>query len=126
MKHEEITYKIIACAMEVHKKLGPGYPEYIYHRALLVEFILQNGVVDDEYDIKIYYKGEKIGVRRVDFLIEKIIPVEIKAATELSDINIAQAKNYLEAGGMEIGLLVNFGASSLQFKRMINNRVSNS
>ena len=63
-----------------------------------------------------------MGIRRVDFLVERIVPVEIKAASELSDINIAQAKNYLEASGIEIGLLINFGAASLQFKRMINNR----
>ena len=124
MKHEEITYKIIACAMEVHRKLGPGYPEYIYHRALIIEFKLQDVKFEDEYEIRIYYKGEPIGLRRVDFLVEKIIPVEIKAASEISAINIAQAKNYLEASGIEIGLLINFGSSSLQFKRMINNRVS--
>jgi GxxExxY protein len=110
--------------MEVHRRLGPGYPEYIYHRALIIEFKLQGIKFEDEYDIKIFYKGELAGVRRVDFLVEKIIPVEIKAATVLSNINIAQAKNYLEAGGIEIGLLINFGSSSLQFKRMINNRVS--
>ena len=124
MKYEEITYKIIACAMEVHKKLGPGYPEYIYHRALVIEFKLLHVKFEDEYEIRIYYKGEQVGIRRVDFLVEKIIPVEIKAATELSDVNIAQAKNYLEASGIEIGLLINFGSSSLQFKRMINNKVS--
>jgi GxxExxY protein len=124
MKHEEITYKIIACAMEVHRQLGPGYPEYIYHRAMIVEFKLQKVSFNDEFDIRIHYKGESVGVRRVDFLVEKIIPVEIKATMELSDVNIAQAKNYLEAGGIEIGLLINFGASSLQFKRMINNRIS--
>ena len=123
MKHEEITYKIIACAMEVHRKLGPGYPEYIYHRAILIEFKLQSVYFEDEFEIKIYYKGEQVGIRRVDFLVEKEVPVEIKAATEISDLNIAQAKNYLEAGGIEIGLLINFGASSLQFKRMINNRI---
>ncbi|HEX6169391.1 MAG TPA: GxxExxY protein [Chitinophagaceae bacterium] len=124
MKHEDFTYKIIACAMEVHKKIGPGYPEYIYHRALIIEFKLQDVIFEDELEIKIYYKGEQVGIRRVDFLVEKEIPVEIKAATEISDLNIAQAKNYLEAGGIEIGLLINFGASSLQFKRMINNRMS--
>lgn len=124
MKHEDFTYKIIACAMEVHKKIGPGYPEYIYHRALIIEFKLQDVIFEDEFEIKIYYKGEQVGIRRVDFLVEKEIPVEIKAATEISDLNIAQAKNYLEAGGIEIGLLINFGASSLQFKRMINNRMS--
>ena len=126
MKHEEMTYKIIACAMEVHKKLGPGYPEYIYHRALIIEFKLQELDFISEYEIKIYYKGELIGLRKVDFLVNGIIPIEIKAATELSDLNIAQAKNYLEAGGIEIGLLINFGASSLQFKRMFNNRIANS
>ena len=124
MKYQDITFKIIACAMEVHRKLGPGYPEYIYHRALIIEFKLQQVNFEDEYDIRIYYKGEQIGVRRVDFLVEKIIPVEIKAAKELSDINTAQAKNYLEAGGLEIGLLINFGNTSLQFKRMINKMVS--
>ena len=124
MKHEEITYKIIACAMEVHRKLGPGYPEYIYHRAIIIEFKLQNVCFEDEFEIKIYYKGEQVGIRRVDFLVEKEVPVEIKATTELSDLNIAQAKNYLEAGGIEIGLLINFGTSSLQFKRMINSRMS--
>jgi|SRR5215203_1427203 len=124
MKHEEITYKIIACAMEVHRKLGPGYPEYIYHRAIMIEFKLQNVCFEDEFEIKIYYKGEQVGIRRVDFLVEENVPVEIKAATEVSDLNIAQAKNYLEAGGIEIGLLINFGASSLQFKRMINNRIA--
>ena len=67
-----------------------------------------------------------IGLRKVDFLVDGIIPIEIRAATELSDLNIAQAKNYLEAGGIEIGLLINFGASSLQFKRMFNNRIANS
>jgi GxxExxY protein len=111
--------------MEVHRRLGPGYPEYIYHRALAVEFKLQNVKFEDEYDIRIYYKGEHIGTRRVDFQVEKTVPVEIKAATQLTDINIAQAKNYLEAGGVEIGLLINFGAPSLHFKRMINNRISN-
>lgn len=78
-----------------------------------------------EYEIKIFYKGELVGLRKVDFLVENIIPLEIKAATELADVNIAQAKNYLEAGGIEIGLLINFGAASLQFKRMINNRIFN-
>ena len=111
--------------MEVHKKLGPGYPEYIYHRALIFEFKLQNVIFLSEYEIKIYYKGELVGLRKVDFLVENIVPLEIKAATELADVNIAQAKNYLEAGGIEIGLLINFGAASLQFKRMINNRIFN-
>ena len=124
MKHEEITHKVIGCAMEVHRKLGPGFQEYIYHRALEKEFKLQNVAFDNEYEIKIFYKGEQIGLRRVDFLVEKLIPVEIKAVTELTDTNLAQSKNYLEAGGIEIGLLINFGSPSLQFKRLMNNNIS--
>ena len=76
MKYEEITFKIIAYAMEVHKKLGPGYPEYIYHRALVIEFKLQHVSFISKYEIKIYYKGELVGLRKVDFLVEGIIPVE--------------------------------------------------
>ncbi len=124
MKHEEITHKIIGCAMEVHRQLGPGFQEYIYHRALEKEFKLQQISFESEYEIRIFYKGDQIGLRKVDFLVEKVIPVEIKAITELTDTNLAQSKNYLEAGGIEVGLLLNFGAPSLQFKRLINSKVS--
>jgi len=124
MKHEEITHKITGCAMEVHRQPGPGFQEYIYHRALEKEFRLQQISFESEYEIKILYKGDQIGLRKVDFLVEKIIPVGIKAITELTDTNLAQSKNYLEAGGIEIGLLLNFGAPSLQFKRLINSKIS--
>jgi len=124
MKYEEITHKIIGCAMEVHRQLGPGFQEYIYHRALEKEFGLQQIHFESEYEMKVFYKGDQIGLRRVDFLVEKVVPVEIKAISELTDANLAQSKNYLEAGGIEIGLLLNFGAPSLQFKRLINNRIS--
>ena len=100
MKYEEITGKIIGCAMEVHRQLGCGFQEYIYHRALEKEFLLQHVSFISEYEIKIYYKGDQIGLRRVDFLVEKIIPVEIKALKQLTDANIAQAKKYFEAGGI--------------------------
>ena len=124
MKHQEITHKIIGCAMEVHRQLGPGFQENIYHRALEKEFRLQQISFESEYEVKIFYKGDQIGLRKVDFLVEKIIPVEIKAITELTDTNLAQSKNYLEAGGIEIGLLLNFGAPSLQFKRLITSKIS--
>ena len=126
MKYEEITHKIIGCSIEVHKQLGPGFQEYIYHRALAKEFKLRCIQFEDEYEIKIYYKGDQIGLRRVDFYVDHQIPVEIKAATDLTDTNLAQSKNYLEAGGIEIGLLINFGSASLQFKRLINNKIQTS
>jgi len=116
MIFEEITHKIIGCAMEVHRQLGPGFQEYIYHRALEKEFKLQKVSFESEYEIKIFYKGDQIGLRRVDFFVEKQIPVEIKALSELTDTNLAQSKNYLEAGGIEIGLLLNFDLQAFNSK----------
>ena len=118
MKHEEITHKVIGCAMEVHKQMGVGFQEYVYHRALEKELKIQEIKFVSEYEIKIFYKGDVIGMRRVDLLVEGVVPVEIKAVTELLDVHLAQAKNYLEAGNIETGLLINFGAKSLQFKRL--------
>ena len=109
---------------EVHKQLGPGFQEYIYHRALAKEFKLQEIHFEDEYEIKIYYKGDQVGLRRVDFLVEKEIPVEIKAISELTYTNLAQSKNYLEAGGIEVGLLLNFGSPGLHFKKLIINKLA--
>ena len=123
MKYEEITHKIIGCAMEVHRQLGPGFQEYIYHRAMEKELELQGIKFISEFEIRIYYKGSVIGLRKVDFFVESTIPVEIKALSDLTDTNIAQSKNYLEAGGIEVGLLINFGSASLQFKRLINNKI---
>jgi len=103
--------------MEVHKKLGSGHPEYIYRRAMIIEFKLQNVLFEEEFDIRIHYKGEHVGTRRGDFLVEKIIPAEIKAAIELNDINITQAKKYLEAGGIEIGLLIKFWSTKFAIQK---------
>src|SRR4051812_27480925 len=82
MKYEETTGKIIGCSMEVHRNPGPGFQEYIYHRALAKEFKLQGVQFVDEYEIKIYYKGDQIGLSRADFYVGHQIPVEIKAITD--------------------------------------------
>lgn len=121
MKHEELTYKIIGCAMEVHKLLGNGFQEVIYQRALEIEF--QNVGLDysREHKMEINYKGHNIGNRRVDFFVNNEIMVEIKAFITLEDVHLAQAMNYVEAYDLEIGLLINFGAKSLQHKRVHNN-----
>lgn len=121
-KHSDITGKIIGCAMEVHNQLGNGFQEVIYQRALEMEFKLQNMAFSREHVMPIFYKTEQIGNRRVDFLVEDIISVEIKALTSLEDVHMAQAINYLEAYNLEIGLLINFGSKSLQFKRLINSK----
>lgn len=119
-KYSELTSRIIGCAMEVHKILGNGFQEVIYQRALELEMKFQNLSFERESDMSIYYKDVHIGTRRVDFLVEKVISVEIKALVKLEDVHLAQALNYLEAYNLEIGLLINFGAKSLEVKRLIN------
>jgi len=120
MKYKEITEKIIGSAMKVHSTLGNGFQEVIYQRALAIEMELNSLKFKREKEMPIYYREQKIGTRRVDFFVEKLIMVEIKAITKLEDVHLAQALNYLEAYNMEIGLLINFGAKSLEFKRLHN------
>src|SRR5690606_33864611 len=125
MKHQELTHKIIGAAMEVHKHLGNGFQEVVYQRALAIEMGLQNLAFSREHEMSLQYKGHDVGTRRVDFLVEDVIMVEIKAIINLEDVHLAQAMNYVEAYNLEIGLLINFGAKSLQFKRVHNNKVLN-
>ena len=118
-KYQELTHKIIGAAMEVHRHLGNGFQEVVYQRALAIEFDLRNIHFEREKEMPLKYKGYDIGTRRVDFFIEEKIMLEIKAVIQLEDVHLAQAINYLEAYSMEIGLLINFGSPSLQFKRVM-------
>jgi GxxExxY protein len=120
--YSALTEKIIGCAMNVHKILGNGFQEVIYQRALEIEIRLAGLNFERESEMTIYYKGMDIGTRRVDFLVEKIISVELKALKALEDIHFAQAINYLEAFNLEIGLLLNFGENSLVFKSLNNKK----
>jgi 3-deoxy-manno-octulosonate cytidylyltransferase (CMP-KDO synthetase) len=104
--------------MEVHRNMGRGFQEYIYQRALDIELKKAGLRSSPEFDLPVYYKNDRIGLRRVDFLINDLICVEIKAVSSLEDVHLAQALNYLEASGKEVGLLINFGSASLQFKRI--------
>ena len=117
--HSELTGRIIGCAMEVHKTLGNGFLEVIYQRALEIEMTQQGLAFNREHEMDIFYKGFKIGNRRVDFFVEEKVMVEIKALIQLEDVHLAQAINYLEASGLQVGLLLNFGSPSLQFKRVM-------
>ena len=121
-KYSELTGTVIACAMEVHKILGNGFQEVIYQRALAKEMSLRGVAYSREHEMPIFYKNDRIGTRRVDFLVNDLISVEIKAVTKLEDVHLAQAINYLEAYNLEVGLLINFGAKSLEFKRLINSK----
>jgi len=121
-KYSELTSKIIKCAMAVHNILGNGFQEVLYQRALAIEMNLAGIEFSREFEMQVFYRGEQIGTRRVDFLVESAVAIELKALTQLEDVHLAQAINYLEAYNLEIGLLINFGAKSLDFKRLTNKK----
>jgi GxxExxY protein len=111
--------------MNVHRTLGNGFQEVIYQRALEIEMRQANLNFAREMEMPIFYKNIQIGTRRVDFFVENLIMVELKALVTIEKVHLAQAKNYLEAYKMQIGLLINFGANSLEFKRVhINEPIS--
>ncbi len=120
MKYEDITHKIIGAAMKVHSVLGNGFQEVIYQRALAIQMEKQGLGFKREMEMAIYYDGIDIGTRRVDFFVEDQVMVELKALIKLEDVHLAQAMNYCQAYGLPIGLLINFGAKSLEFKRVYN------
>jgi len=122
-KYSDITEKIIGCAISVHKFLGNGFQEVVYQRALGIEMEKEKLNFSREQEMPILYKGEDIGTRRVDFFVEDQILVEIKALIKMENVHLAQAINYLEAFDKEIGLLINFGARSLEFKRLTNKKI---
>jgi len=120
MKHEDLTHKIIGCAMKVHSSLGNCFQEVIYQRALAIEFEKQGLSYQREMEMTIHYDGIDIGTRRVDFFVEDYVMVELKALIQMEDVHLAQAMNYCQAYNLPIGLLINFGSKSLQFKRVYN------
>ncbi|GAB2781603.1 GxxExxY protein [Hymenobacter luteus] len=118
-KHTDLTKQIIGCAMRVHSILGSGFQEVIYQRALAVEMTKQQLLFAREVEMPIYYEQEHIGTRRVDFLVAGCILVELKAVSQLEKVHLAQGLNYLEAFYLDVGLLLNFGSPSLEFRRLV-------
>jgi len=120
-KHSELTHKIIGCAMQVHSFLGNGFQEVIYQRALALEFLKAGLKFERELLVEIFYKDyiEPIGTRRVDFMVEGLVLVELKALTALDEVHVNQVLNYLRVYKIEIGLLINFGENRLNLKRLI-------
>ena len=108
--------------MRVHSALGNGFQEVIYQRALQIEMGDEGLSFSREHEMPIFYKGHEIGSRRVDFLVSDLVSVELKAIIRLEDVHLAQAINYLEAYDLEVGLLLNFGARSLDVKRVENSK----
>ena len=119
---DELTYNIIGCAMKVHNTLGNGFQELIYQRSLAIELGKAGICFEREKEQTIYYENFEVGIRRADFVVEDKVIVELKALTDLELVHLAQAKNYLEAYNFPIGLLINFGSKSLQYKLIFNKK----
>jgi len=120
MKLDDITYQIIGCAMKVHNQLGNGFQEVIYQRCLAMEMEAVGLTFGREIEQDIYYNNVVVGSRRADFVVEKKVIVELKAVIQLEDVHLAQAKNYVVAYDFPVGLLINFGSNSLDFKKIFN------
>ncbi len=120
-----LTHKIIGCAMEVHNQMGNGFQEVVYQRALAIEFQLQDISFVRELEMELSYKEQHVGTRRVDFFVEDSVMLEIKAVMELVGAHKAQAINYCEAYKIADGLLINFGTERLQYHRVFNKELKN-
>lgn len=115
---DKLTYRIIGCAMKVHNTLGNGFQEVIYQRCLAIELERNNIEFLREQELPIFYEGIHVGTRRADFIVAGEVMVELKALVKLEDVHVAQALNYLTAYQIEKGLLINFGSTSLEVKRL--------
>jgi GxxExxY protein len=120
MEKDELTYKIIGCAMKVHNTLGNGFQEVIYQRCLAIELQKADIKFEREKEQEIFYEGYHVGTRRADFIVESSVIIELKALINLEDVHLAQAKNYVVAYDFAKGLLINFGAIRLQYKLIFN------
>jgi len=119
----QLTHKIIGCAMQIHRTLGNGFQEVIYQRCLAIEFEQEGIDFEREKEMPIFYRNQQVGTRRVDFLVANCVMVELKAIEKLEDVHKAQAINYCEAYSIADGLLINFGGQSLDFKRVYNKKL---
>lgn len=122
LKYGETTEKVIGCAMKVHRRFGLGFPEIIYQRALIIELDTIRLKYKSEIERDIYYEGHFIGKRRLDLIVEEQVLIELKAISEIDKSCYNQVLNYLKIFDLEVGLLLNFGAESLQFKRLISTK----
>ena len=119
-KYADITEKIIGCAMKVHSWFGPGFPEIIYQRSLMVELRKAGLKCESEVERQVFYADTLVGKRKLDIIVEEKVLIEMKALSELDAASLNKTLNYLKVFKMEVGLLLNFGTPSLQFKRFVN------
>lgn len=120
LKYKELTGQIIGCAMKVHRYFGPGFPEIVYHRAMKIELDKLSLKYLSEFEKDIYYEKHLISKRKLDLFVENLVLVEMKATNELDNGDSNQIINYLRVFKIEVGLLLNFGSKSLQYKRFVS------
>ena len=120
LEHEELTERIIGCAIEVHKKLGPGFLESIYENAFIIQLQKQNLQVERQQEVVIKYDGFEVGRHRLDLIVNDTIVVELKAVKNIEDVHFAIVKSYLKVLGKEHGLIINFSKKVLEVKRVIH------
>ena len=120
MEFKELTEKIIGAAIEVHRRLGPGFIESIYERALIIELEKRRLSVQAQFPVVIEYDAIEVGKHRLDLIVEETIVVELKTVKELADIHYAIVKSYLRASKRRHGLLLNFAKTTLEVKRVID------
>jgi GxxExxY protein len=119
LEHEELTEKIIDAAIDVHRRLGPGFIESIYENALVIELRKRGVQVNQQYEVSVKYDAVEVGKHRLDLFIEGTIVVELKSIKNIEDIHFAIVKSYLKAVEKEHGLILNFAKPTLEIKRVI-------
>jgi len=123
--YRDLSYQVIGAAMEVHKNLGSGFLEAVYEQALAYEFDLQGIRYKEQHPLPVDYKGIRVGDYFADFVVEDKIVVEIKSISKLNSSHEAQAHHYLASTGLELAILINFGAQSLEYKRIVRSKIEN-
>jgi GxxExxY protein len=116
---DDLSHEVIGAAIEVHKILGPGFIESIYHNAMKIELALRCLKFETEEEFKINYKYKNVGIHRADLVIEDKIIVELKAVQNINDVHIAQVLSYLKASGIRIALILNFSKLRLEIQRKV-------
>ncbi|PIP13279.1 MAG: GxxExxY protein [bacterium (Candidatus Stahlbacteria) CG23_combo_of_CG06-09_8_20_14_all_40_9] len=118
--YEELTYKIVGIGMKIHRELGPGFLEAVYEEAMIIELQKAGIIFKNQVELDVYYRGEKLNKKyRADFIIDDKVLVELKGTHGLTETDEAQMINYLKATKLQVGLMLNFGKSSLEWKRIV-------
>ncbi len=119
---KDLSYQIVQAAYVVFNELGPGFDENIYENAMVIVLEKQSHVVEQQKRVKVYFQGEEVGMDKIDLIVDRRVILELKAVAEIALIHRQQALSYLKATGLELAIVINFGASRLQVARVVNTK----